>query len=613
MAAKSVTKPLVWILMGLLILALGGFGVTSLQGTLRSIGNVGEAEIRLDDYFRGLQNEINALQTGRQERVTFLQAQAEGVPERVMSRLITEAALDHEMIVNGVSIGDEPLSEQILSIPQFRGADGEFNREAYRFTLERLGQNEAEFENNMRQETARSFLQGAVASGVVLPDVFQDTMAEYLGQRRHVTWSLLDRNNLEIGLPEPTDAELESFHSNNPAPFTLPEAKRITYAWLTPEMILDTVEVDEQSLRDAYEAQAERFIQPDRRMVNRLIFPDAEAASAARAKLDDGTADFPTLVDERGLTLSDTDLGVVDADALGDVADEVFAGDSGDVLGPIETSLGPAFFRINAVLEAQEVPFEEATPLLRDAVAADRARRVVDAQTDPVDDLLAAGATIEDLAAETDMQLATIDWSPQTTQDIAAYEAFRAAAAELDESDFPEVLQLEDGSIYAMRLDEVVAPRLQPLEEVRADVEAAWRADQLTALLREQADPLAERMRRGESFEEVGLDVTGTQEVTRRGFIEEAPAEFLDTVFGMEDGEVRLIEGAGRLFVLKLDSTLPHDPEDEALQEVMTLIRNDAANGLSRDLLNILANDIRGRAGIELDEAAINAVHLNFQ
>lgn len=45
MAAKSITKPLVWILMGLLILGLGGFGVTSLSGTLRTVGTVGEAEI----------------------------------------------------------------------------------------------------------------------------------------------------------------------------------------------------------------------------------------------------------------------------------------------------------------------------------------------------------------------------------------------------------------------------------------------------------------------------------------------------------------------------------------------------------------------------------------
>ena len=41
MASKSITKPLVWILMGLLVLGLAGFGVTSLSGTLRTIGKVG--------------------------------------------------------------------------------------------------------------------------------------------------------------------------------------------------------------------------------------------------------------------------------------------------------------------------------------------------------------------------------------------------------------------------------------------------------------------------------------------------------------------------------------------------------------------------------------------
>ena len=38
--------------MGLLILGLGGFGVTNLSGTVRSVGSVGEADISLNEYAR---------------------------------------------------------------------------------------------------------------------------------------------------------------------------------------------------------------------------------------------------------------------------------------------------------------------------------------------------------------------------------------------------------------------------------------------------------------------------------------------------------------------------------------------------------------------------------
>ncbi len=58
---------------------------------------------------------------------------------------------------------------------------------------------------------------------------------------------------------------------------------------------------------------------------------------------------------------------------------------------------------------------------------------------DSVDDLLAGGATLEELASETEMQLGQIDWTATTNQDIAAYDAFRDAASTAAEGDFPEV------------------------------------------------------------------------------------------------------------------------------------------------------------------------------
>lgn len=613
MAAKSITKPLVWILMGLLILGLGGFGVTSLSGTLRTVGTVGEAEISVQDYFQGLQNEIRAAEADSGESISFAQAQQRNIPERVMGQLTVQGALDHETIVNNISVGDANLADQITSMQQFTGPGGEFDREAYRFALDRLGMNESEFEDDIRREIARSFVQAAVLSGVTMPEIYTDTMLQYLGEQRGIEWAILGREDLEVGLPEPDDADLAAFHSENEAMFTRPEVKRITYAWLTPEMILDTVEVDEQALRDAYEARRDEFVQPERRLVERLVFSDTEAAEAAMARLDEGEVSFEDLVAERGLELADTDMGTVEAADLGEAAETVFEAAPSEVVGPLPSSIGPALFRVNAVLQAQETTFEEAEPELRDIIAADRARRVVEGRVDAVDDLLAGGATIEDLGAETAMRVASIDWHPGMSEDIAAYEGFRAAAANLSEDDYPEVIELEDGGIFAMRLDEVVPPTLQPLEEVRDAVNAAWTETKINELLREQVAGKVGRLAAGESFEEVELTVDGSEEVTRRGFIEEAPQEFIETVFGMEVGDVEVINGNGRIFVLKLNTVQDPDPEDGDLQQIDQFLRNETAGGLSQDLFQVLANDIRTRAGVNFDQGALNAVHNNFQ
>ena len=316
---------------------------------------------------------------------------------------------------------------------------------------------------------------------------------------------------------------------------------------------------------------------------------------------------------ERGLELADTDMGTVEAADLGEAADTVFEAAPSEVVGPLPSSIGPALFRVNAVLQAQETTFEEAEPELRDIIAADRARRVVEGRVDAVDDLLAGGATIEDLGAETAMRVASIDWHPGMSEDIAAYEGFRAAAANLSEDDYPEVIELEDGGIFAMRLDEVVPPTLQPLEEVRDAVSAAWTETKINELLREQVAGKVGQLAAGESFEDAGLTVDGSEEVTRRGFVEEAPQEFIETVFGMEAGDVEVINGNGRIFVLKLNTVQDPDAEDGDLQQIDEFLRNETAGSLSQDLFQVLANDIRTRVGVNFDQGALNAVHNNFQ
>ncbi|MEM7599445.1 MAG: SurA N-terminal domain-containing protein, partial [Pseudomonadota bacterium] len=129
MAKKS--NPVMWVLMGLLIIALGGFGASNFGGSIRSIGSVGDVDIGTQDYATGLQQELRAFQQQTGEAISFTRAQDEGLDERVLAQLIAQAAFDNEARAMGLSIGDENLRDEILSMQQFRGLDGNFDRDAY--------------------------------------------------------------------------------------------------------------------------------------------------------------------------------------------------------------------------------------------------------------------------------------------------------------------------------------------------------------------------------------------------------------------------------------------------------------------------------------------------
>lgn len=615
MAARSGTSRIfVWILLGLLIIGLAGFGATNLTGTVRTVGEVGDEPIEAQAYARALQNELRALTQQRGSAVTFQEAREAGVDQQVLGRLIVQAALDHEADRLGLSVGDAVLAEQIAEIQAFQGPDGDFDREAYRFALENAGLTEAEFEEDLRDETARSILQSAIRAATPAPEGYVSTLIDFLAERRSFTWARLGPGALDAPVPAPDEAQLRRFYEENTDRFMRPERKSITYAWLTPEMILDTVEVDEAALRDLYERRAAQYRQPERRLVERLAYPDEAAARAAREAIEAGETSFEAEVEARGLSLSDVDLGDVTRRDLGEASERVFAAETGAVVGPLPSSLGPALFRINGALAAQETSFEEARPELREELAADRARRVLANQAESFDDMLAGGATLEELADDTEMRLGSIDWHSGMSEGIAAYPAFREAASAVTQDDYPEIVGLEDGGLFALRLDAVTPPAPAPFEEVAGEATLLWEQQEIRARLSEQAEELAQSLREGRDFAGVGLEgATEVEGVTRGGQVQGLPGGFSETVFDMEPGEVRLVPDGAAVILVRLDEIAAPDPDAGDIAALREQVAAQAGSSLAGDLLEYYARDVQMRAGITLDQAAINAVHASFQ
>lgn len=201
-AANKTMKTLVWILMGLLMLGLGGFGVTNLGGATRSVGTVGEQEISTDSYFRAVRQALQG-RTGTNGRpLSFAEAKTQNIDRIALSQLVSAAALDQETADAGLSVGDAQLARQITETDAFKGLDGRFNRADYTERLRQIGMREGEYETLVRQEMSRGLLQTALFSGITPPATHAETMLDFIGSRRDFTWGLLTTDSLTESLPE---------------------------------------------------------------------------------------------------------------------------------------------------------------------------------------------------------------------------------------------------------------------------------------------------------------------------------------------------------------------------------------------------------------------------
>ncbi|WP_296431855.1 peptidylprolyl isomerase [Yoonia sp.] len=612
MAKKSNKRYGAWIIVGVLLVGLAGFGSGGLNGTVRTIGTVGDKEVTVTSYQRALNEQIRAFSAQVGQQITFQQAQSFGLDQVALNQVVLLRTLDNEADELGISVGDARVFERLQAIPSFQGAGG-FNRETYRLALQQSGQTAAEFETGIREEVARTLLQGAVVSGLPEADAYADALVQYISEVRAMTWATVGPEALTAPIAGATQADQQAYYDANPDAFTAPETREITYAWLIPNMIIDNMVVSDAAIAQLYQERIAQFVQPERRLVERLVYLDETRATAALAQVAAGEATFEDLVAERGLALTDIDLGDVDLETLGAAGDAVFAAEPGEVVGPFNTSLGPALFRMNAVLAAQETTLDDATEQLRDELAAEAAREYINDNANPIVDLIAGGATMADLADRTDMELGTMSWTADMFEGIAAYDAFRREAAEVQEGQFAEIFDLADGGIFALTLDSVTPPTLRPLDDVRDEVIAAWQVQARQQAVMTTAQEIADGILPLTSFEDLGLDALTEEGLTRRSFVEGTPPNFNVQLFEMTVGEVRVIAAGDRALIVRLDDIAAPDLTDLSVIAQRTALAENAAAGIAQDMFEAYATSLQQRTDTDINQATINAVNAQFQ
>lgn len=600
---------LVYGILALSFVGLGGYGVTSFSGGTQTIGSVGGQEIPAQEYYNAVRQEMSAFSNQIGTPVTFQQAQQIGLDQRALQGLIGRTAMDAEAARIGLSVGDETVARAIMKIPAFQGPGGTFDKDAYKFALQRNNMTEQDFESGMRRDEARTVLQGAVVGGFAAPAAATQALAAWVGERRDVTVLRLSELDLPAPPPQPDDAALQAFYDANIARFTRPEAKRITVAELLPETLAPSMPVDEEALKKLYQDRIDEFVVPERRLVERLVYPTEAEAAAAKAQLDAGTP-FEDLVKARNLTLDDIDMGDVSREDLGPAADAVFAMTAPGVIGPVETDLGPALIRMNGILAAESTPFEEARATLAGELQTDAARRAIADKVEAIDDELAGGVTLEDLAKEQGMTLTTLDYVPgaQTDERIAAYPEFRDAAGKLAEGDFPEAVTLSDGGLFAARLGEIVPAAPIPFDEARDKVLAAWRDDAMAKALKARAEEIVADIGKGADMGSYGiLDVT--RGLSREGAVEGMPADFVTRVFAMAEGETAVIDGPDFTAVVRLDSVVRPEPGSDTAKALEQGIGAQFEQAIAQDALNDYVRALQTELGLTLNQAVITAVN----
>ena len=607
--------------MGVLIISFGVWGIADIfrgfgQSTLAKVGHT---EISTEQ-FRQIYTE-RLQQIGRQfgRPLTMDQARAFGLDRQVLQQTIAEAALDEEARRLGLGQSNDETMRMIFNDPNFKGVNGAFDPARFQTVIRQFGFSEQRYVADQRRVSLRRQIAGTIAAGLEPPKVLIDALARFQNEQRSIEYVKLDA--AQAGTIDPPSPEtLAAYFDDHKTQFRAPEYRKISFVAVTPEEIGKWSEVSDEDARKVFEQRRDRLGTPERRQVSQIVFPNAEEALAARNRIASGLS-FEDLAKERGLNPSDVDLGLIAKSAIVDpaIADAAFSLPSGEVSQPEQGRFGIALVKIGKIEPGVEPSYESFAANLKKEIASERARAKVAELRDKMEDERGGGASVIEAAQKLGLTAVTIDAvdrsgrlpNGQPAPNIPRGLDVVSQAFNSDVGVDNDPIQFNGGYVWYDVLA-ITPSRERSLDEVKDQVEAKWRDDQITSRLRTKATDMVQKLEQGgklaDEAAQAGLNVETAGGFKRDASVPGLPAGAIAAAFRTaKDGAGQTpVAGANAWIVFRVtDISVP--PVDLASDD-MKKLKETVQRGLTDEQLAEYITKLESEIGTSVNQAAFAQV-----
>jgi peptidyl-prolyl cis-trans isomerase D len=506
------------VVVGFLIISFGIWGVGDmLRGYGRStLAKVGPTEIGIEQFRQAFNDRLRMLGQRTNRSITPDQARALGIDRQLLGEMIAEAALDERVRELKLNLSDEEVARQIRSDPNFRGANGQFDRFRFEAIIRNMGYSEARYVAEQRRTAMRRHLADTISGQMIVPKTAGDAFNRYQNEERTIEYVLIDRKAAgEIEAPTPE--VLQKYFDERKTLYRAPEYRKLVVLTVSAAVLAPGIQVSDADVKRFYDEHRDRYGSPERRQVQQIVFPNAEEARAAAERIAAGTP-FATIASERGLKDQDIDLGLVTKSAIFDkaVAEAAFSLAEGATSAPIAGQFGTTLVHVVKIQPAQTKGFEEVAGEIKKDIALERAKSKILDMHDKVEDERASGMRLDEVAKKLNLGSRTIeavdrsglDPNGQPVADLPAN--LISAAFSTDVGVEADPLQLPGGGFVWYDVAAVTPSRERPLSEVADKVETQWRDDQTAQRLTAKGNELVEKLKSEAPFADVASAVGAT-------------------------------------------------------------------------------------------------------
>jgi peptidyl-prolyl cis-trans isomerase D len=604
---------------GFLVISFAIWGIGDIfRGFGRStVAKIGRTEITIEQ-FRTLYND-RLQQYSRQlgRPISADQARAAGLDRVVIGQIFSEILLDERARALGLALSDSDVAKLITNDPAFRGPNGQFDRFRFEQIIRNAGYTEARFVAEQRRQMLRRELAGTIASGLSAPKALVEALNRYQNEQRAIEYVLLDRA-LAGEIPSPPPEALAKYFEDRKILFRTPEYRKLVLVSLIPSEQARWIEISDADLKRAYEERRARYVTAERRHIMQIDFPNAEAASAAAERIAKGTS-FAEIAKELGKSEKDIDLGTVPKSAMIDrpVADAAFALKEGEVSAPVQGRFGTVLVQVLKIVPEQVRPLEQVAGELKQELATARAKSEIFDVYNKIEDARAEGKSLEEAAANLKLEARTVEVDRSgrdpagTPVKLPDAQRLLAGAFTTDIGVERDPLQFQDGYVW-YEVTGLSPSRERSLDEVKDQVEARWRDQEIATRLDAKTTAILEKLKAGETLPQAAaadrLKVETLSGLKRGEASGPLSAAGVDAVFRTAKDAAGKTEGAqppDEVVFRVTDIVVPSldMASEDAKRALETLNR-----GLSEDILAEYIAWLESDIGVTINQSALNQV-----
>ena len=478
----NVTRVIVVAIIITFIGSVGWAGFLS-QGSANIVVTVGSKEITNED----LNFEASTQKFALSQRFPDQEIDDETLFTISKDNLINKFAVLDFLDSKRTILTDEFIYTQLAGEEQFQ-ENGKFSKARFESFARSNGFVPSSYLKRVKEDFLINIWRQSIINSSFITDLDVSESMTLADQERDITFIKLPAEGF-MNSVDYQEEDLKNYYENNKDIYVTPDRAKVFYISLSAEELQSTVKVFDEDIKLEYDEYLSDFDFSDRKSVSHIMLNitdtrDSSAASAEliliKDRLNQGEV-FEELVievsEDSGTKDIGGSLGITDGTLLPPEFEQALLSmEEGEIYGPVELLSSVHLLRLDEVIKPEPKTLEDLYTKFQEDLLTNKAEEIYVDLLEEVSDLAFSSDSIKDIAETLDQDLTETDYfSKSEIPEILSTNSISDFIFEdFSEGNFPELIETSQLSAVLIQISDYVEQAQIEYQDVRSQIEETY-------------------------------------------------------------------------------------------------------------------------------------------